>query len=242
MKRFLFAAGLILLGLGACQQNNSTTRQASLFRGDQQPDLTRFEEEIKAFEATDKQSMPPTDAVLFVGSSSIRLWPALDSAFAPLPVINRGFGGSTIPEVLHYADRIVWKYQPRVIVFYCGENDIAEGTDPSRVFQNFKMFVGKMEEKLPNASLIVLSAKPSPARWELWKKFETLNRMFQQFASQRDKVLYLNIGPTLLDATGEPDTSLYVEDKLHLNRQGYARWERVLKPILMDVYQKAEVQ
>ncbi len=242
MKQLLFAAGLMLLGLFSCKQNTPNTRQAGMFRGGQQPDLTRFEEEIKAFEEADQQSMPPADAILFVGSSSIRMWPSPDSAFAPLPVIQRGFGGATIPEVLHYADRIVWKYQPRVIVFYCGENDIAEGTDLTVVFQNFKKLVGQMEEKLPNAQLIVLSAKPSPARWELWKDFEKFNYMMQQFASQRENVLYLNIGPTLLDSTGKPDKSLFVEDMLHMNRKGYARWERVLKPVLQDVYQKSAVQ
>ncbi|RME10337.1 MAG: hypothetical protein D6816_03460, partial [Bacteroidetes bacterium] len=125
MKQILITAGLILMGLLSCKQSDPNTQQAGLFRGGQQQDLTRFEEEIKAFEEADKKSMPPAGAILFVGSSSIRMWPSLDSAFAPLPVIQRGFGGSTIPEVLHYADRIVWKYQPKVIVFYCGENDIA---------------------------------------------------------------------------------------------------------------------
>ncbi|GAB4252276.1 MAG: SGNH/GDSL hydrolase family protein [Saprospiraceae bacterium] len=242
MKQILITAGLILMGLLSCKQNDPNTQQAGLFRGGQQQDLTRFEEEIKAFKEADKKSMPPAGAILFVGSSSIRMWPSLDSAFAPLPVIQRGFGGSTIPEVLHYADRIVWKYQPKVIVFYCGENDIAEGTDHTVVFQNFKKFVGEMEKKLPDAQLVVLSAKPSPARWELWKQFEKLNYMIQQFASQRKNVLYLNIGPTLLDSSGNPDKSLFVEDMLHMNRQGYARWERVLKPILLDLYQKAAVQ
>ena len=230
------------MGLLSCKQSDPNTQQAGMFRGGQQQDLTRFEDEIKAFEEADKKSMPPAGAILFVGSSSIRMWPSLDSAFAPLPVIQRGFGGSTIPEVLHYADRIVWKYQPKVIVFYCGENDIAEGTDHTVVFQNFKKFVGEMEKKLPDAQLVVLSAKPSPARWEYWKDFEKLNYMIQQFASQRKNVLYLNIGPTLLDSSGNPDKSLFVEDMLHMNRQGYARWERVLKPILLDLYQKAAVQ
>lgn len=241
MKQTLLVIGLFTLGLLSCKQSDSNTQQAGMFRGSQQ-DLTRFEEEIIAFEATDAKALPPADAVLFTGSSSIRMWPTLESAFSPLPVIQRGFGGSTIPEVLHYADRIVWKYQPRVIVFYCGENDIAEGNDNSIVFQNFKSFVGQMEEKLPNTRLIVLSAKPSPSRWELWKDFEKLNYMMQQFASQRENVLFLNIGPTLLNSEGQPDSSLFVEDQLHMNQEGYNRWERTLKPILLDVYQKAAVQ
>ncbi len=242
MKRALFTFGLLLLVLVSCKQKAPHTQQASIFRGSQQADLTRFENEIKAFEEADQQKMPPAGAVLFVGSSSIRLWPSLDSAFAPLPVINRGFGGSTIPEVLHYADRIVWKYQPSVIVFYCGENDIAEGTDHTIVFQNFKKFVGQMEKKLPNTQLVVLSAKPSPARWQLWKDYEKLNFMVRQFASQRHNVLFMDIGPTLLGPNGEPDKSLFAEDMLHMNKEGYKRWERVLKPVLMELYQRAAVQ
>lgn len=237
---FLFLI-LAAFGLAACTGNGHTDNASVLTRGEQRaPD--RFESEIQTFEAADQGEMPPVGAVLFTGSSSIRLWPALDSAFAPIPVIQRGFGGSTLPEVIYYAERIVWKYKPSVIVLYCGENDMAEGAAPPVVFQHFKRFVALMEEKLPGARLIVLSAKPSPARWQLWSDFTKYNYLIQQFAAKRENVLFVDLSPTLLSATSEPDPAFFTEDKLHLNRQGYARWKRALQPMVLDFYQKALVK
>lgn len=236
MKNLLcFVLALTFAALG-CGGNEPPTNQAGILSRGAQQQLTRFEAEIVAFENADKERMPPENAILFVGSSSIRLWPNLDSAFAPLPVIQRGFGGSTIPEVIYYADRIVWKYKPAIIVFYCGENDIAEGSAPAIAFQRFKEFVAEMEKRLPQCRLVVLSAKPSPARWHLWSDFQRFNYMIQQFAANRHNVFYVDISPTLLDAEGKPNRAFFSEDELHLNRHGYNRWEKVLKPILLDMY------
>ncbi len=239
MKNILWLALIGVFCALGCNSDNPKSQQAGILPRGAQQQLTRFEKEIEAFEKADAVRMPPQNAILFVGSSSIRLWPALDSAFAPLPVIQRGFGGSTIPEVIYYADRIVWKYKPAIIVFYCGENDIAEGSAPAIAFQRFKEFIALKEKHLPNAQLVVLSAKPSPARWHLWSDFQRFNYMVQQFAANRPDVLFIDLSFTLLNADGKPDPSLYVEDQLHLNRQGYARWERVLKPILLELYNKA---
>ena len=125
----------------------------------------RFETEIAAFEKWDHQNAVPQNCILFVGSSTIRLWQTAD-AFPDLPVINRGFGGSTIPDVNHFADRIVFKYKPRTIVFYSGDNDIAAGRSPDKVFADFETFAKSVHERLPNTQLIYLAIKPSPLRWE----------------------------------------------------------------------------
>src|SRR3954465_15809073 len=126
----------------------------------------RFETEIAAFEKWDHQNAVPQNCILFVGSSTIRLWQTAD-AFPELPVVNRGFGGSTIPDVNHFADRIVFKYKPRRIVFYAGDNDLAAGRTPDRVFSDFQTFLVSAHEHLPNAQIIFLAIKPSIARWKL---------------------------------------------------------------------------
>lgn len=228
-RYLLFLAVFVLAG---CTNNSSTDQASIISRGSKDAHLDRFEQEIQTFEQADKQKMPPKGAVLFLGSSSIRLWPGLENDFAPLPVINRGFGGSTIPEVMYYASRIVWKYEPKVIVFYCGENDLAGQTAPAVVFQNFKKFIGETEKNLPNTTLVFISAKPSPQRWNLWRTFQQFNSMVEQFAGSRKNMLYIDISPTLMGPDQQPDPSLFVEDKLHINSKGYEKWVAVLKPVV----------
>ena len=120
-------------------------------RQPQMPDPARFETEIAAFETYDHKNAPPTNPILFVGSSTVRLWQTAD-AFPDLPVINRGFGGSTIADVNHFADRIVFKYKPRMIVFYSGDNDLAAGRSPDRVFDDFETFADSVHERLPETN------------------------------------------------------------------------------------------
>ena len=191
----------------------------------------RFAKEIDAFEAYDHKTAPPRDAILFVGSSTIRLWESAD-AFPDLPVINRGFGGSTIDDVNYYADRIVFKYKPRVIVFYSGDNDIASGRSPDRVFNDFRRFADSVHERLPEAKLIYLSIKPSTARWKLWDKAQNVNAQVKRLAQSNKQITYVDTAPSLLNTNGEPTPELFREDGLHMNADGYERWKVLLAPML----------
>lgn len=238
MKKYIIFAltAMLLAATFSCKNDPAKLSQAGMIPRGDSTKVDRFEDEIKKFEAADQAQMPANGGVLFVGSSSFRMWNTVAEDFAPLPVINRGFGGSTTPEVMHYAQRIVYKYQPSVIVYYCGENDMASDTPPQVAFQNFKKFIGETEKNLPNTTVVVLSAKPSPSRWALWKDFQQFNSMVEQFAQNRPNLRYVNVGQELLGANGEPDPSLFVEDKLHLNASGYAKWTAVLKPIVTEIY------
>ena len=227
------------LSLFSCK-NEVPPNQAASLSGSQQDHLTRFEEEIKEFEAADKVRFPPKEAILFTGSSSIRMWKTVAEDMVPLPVINRGFGGSTIPEVIYYADRIVFPYKPKIIVFYCGENDIQEQTLPQIVFQNFKKFVGMVEERLPETKIVYLSMKPSLSRFEKWRVFQTGNRMIEKFAESREDVLYLDVSETMLSENEKPDSTIFISDGLHMNQKGYQRWTQLLKPVLLKLWEKEE--
>lgn len=233
---FIFA--LLLLG---CKHDGKNSQAGMLpaLPGDH---LDRYEMEIQAYEAADAKEMPAAGGVLFAGSSSIRLWSSVASDFAPLPVTNRGFGGSTLPEVEYYAPRIIYKYRPKVMVLYCGENDMAENTAPPVAFQRFKKFIGEMEKNLPNTSIVVISAKPSPSRWALWKSFQQFNDMVAQFAENRPNLRYVDIGDQLLGTDGMPDPALFTEDKLHMNVNGYAKWTSVLKPVVTELYRPQALQ
>src|SRR3954447_24674799 len=145
----------------------------------------RFENEIAAFEKWNHQNAVPQNGILFVGSSTIRLWQTAD-AFPDLPIINRGFGGSTIPDVNHFADRIVFKYKPRTIVFYAGDNDIAAGSSPEKVFADFETFAKSVHDRLPDTQLIFLAIKSSPLRWKFWSKSQTVNDRIKDLTKKNE--------------------------------------------------------
>jgi len=191
----------------------------------------RFETEIAAFEKWDRQNAVPQNCILFVGSSSIRLWQTAE-AFPDLPVVNRGFGGSTISDVNHFADRIVFKYKPTTIVIYAGDNDIAAGGSPDRVVADFETFAKSVHERLPNTQLIYLAIKPSPLRWKMWPQAQTVNERIQQLTKKNDHDVYVDSATPILGDDGQPRKELFRDDGLHMNLKGYAAWNKVLAPIL----------
>jgi lysophospholipase L1-like esterase len=195
------------------------------------PDPARFAGEIRAFEAWDLKNSPPADAILFVGSSSIRLWPTAQS-FPNVAVINRGFGGCHASDVNYLAERIVLKYRPRTVVFYAGDNDIAEGKSPEQVFGDIQTFLRLVHERLPNTKVVVLSIKPSIARWRHWPQMEQANALVRQMDVKDELMEYVDTSRPLLGSDGRPRTELLVEDGLHLNEAGYRAWTQLLTPVI----------
>jgi lysophospholipase L1-like esterase len=195
------------------------------------PDPSRFESEIRAFEAWDRQNSFPPRAVLFVGSSSIRKWQSADG-FPELPVINRGFGGSHVSEVNHFAERIVFKYSPRVIVFYAGDNDIADGKSPERVFHDFAAFAELVHSRLPETRLVYLPIKPSLARWNKWPQMMAANSLAETYARDHAWLTYVDTATPMLGSDDRPRAELFVEDGLHMNAEGYRLWNEKLRPLL----------
>ena len=224
----LSAALLIACGL-AQRLHAAPTDQSPAAKPESDP--ARFESEIAAFESWDQKNAIPKDPILFVGSSTIRLWQTA-GAFPGLPVINRGFGGSTIADVNHFADRIVFKYKPRLIIFYAGDNDIAAGRSPDTVFADFRTFANSVRERLPATPLIFLAVKPSIARWKLWTKMQDVNARVKDLARENKQLTYIDTAPPLLGADGEPQKNLFRDDGLHMSEKGYARWNELLAPHL----------
>jgi lysophospholipase L1-like esterase len=223
---FVFA---LLIACGLAPTARSLAQDAS--PPSQDADPKRFESEIAAFEKWDHQNATPSNPILFVGSSTIRLWQTHD-AFPDLPIINRGFGGSTIADVNHFAERIVFKYKPRLIVFYAGDNDIAAGRAPDRVYTDFQTFVASVHERLPETPIIFLGIKPSIARWKLWAQMQDVNAGVKALAKENPRLIYIDTAPTLLGDDGQPRKDLLREDGLHMNEGGYAAWNKVLAPQL----------
>jgi len=195
------------------------------------PDPQRFANEIRVFSDYDLKTSPPAGATLFVGSSSIRLWPTAQS-FPDRAVINRGFGGSHVSDVNFYTDDLVIKYRPKLIVFYAGDNDIADRKSPQQVFEDTRTFVKNVHDKLPDTRIIYLSIKPSVARWQIWPKMLEANSLIRKLADQDDKLDFVDMSPPLFGGNGQPRADLLRADGLHLNEEGYRAWTKHLLPFL----------
>lgn len=192
----------------------------------------RWEKDIQKFEAEDKAEPPPQGAVLFTGSSSIRLWPTLAEDFPELKVIQRGFGGSQMEDLLYYADRIILPYKPSKVVIYEGDNDIADGKEPAQVARHFEKLVKKIHAELPQTEIYYIAIKPSPSRWKLAQPSRAANALIEGYAERTPRVEYIDIWTPMLDEEGQPRPELFVKDMLHMNEKGYAIWVEVLKPHL----------
>lgn len=194
-------------------------------------DPTRWQKDIDAFLAQDKKNPPPPNPVLFVGSSSIRLW-KLDHSFPFHATINRGFGGSHMADSLHYADKIILPYKPTHIVLYAGDNDIAAGVTPAVIASQFKSLTEKIHTALPKTTLIYVAIKPSIARWKLWPTIQQANGLIKEACAKDARLIYLDIATPMLGDDGKPRPELFVADGLHLSPAGYKIWDGLLTPHL----------
>jgi lysophospholipase L1-like esterase len=197
----------------------------------------KWEEDIRQFEKWDRKNTFPSDAVLFVGSSSIRLWPTRE-CFEGFAVINRGFGGSQISDVNYYAGRIVLPYESKVIVFYAGDNDVAAGKSTRRVFDDYREFVSLVHQKLPGTRIIYIGIKPSRSRWSLWPVMNEANGMIRDFSKKDNRLFYFDSAKPLLGSDGKPNTEFFLKDQLHLNKKGYEVWTKLLRPVIIKAFDK----
>jgi lysophospholipase L1-like esterase len=193
-----------------------------------------FWNEIQAFKKADSLQSPPKNAILFVGSSSFRLWKDVQAAFPKHTIINRGFGGSSLPHVIQYADDIIFPYEPKQIVIYCGENDFtaADTVRAETVFQRFQRLFTLVRERLPKARITFVSMKPSPSRWHLKEKMEAGNNLIKAFLRKQKKTSFVDVWKPMLNDEGKPKENLFASDKLHMNEKGYAIWQKAIKPHL----------
>ena len=184
-----------------------------------------------AFAADDVAHPHPAGGVLFVGSSSIRLWSNLEYQFKDLPVvIKRGFGGSQLSDCVKNLSRLVLRYRPHTVLVYAGDNDLAAGTAPGEVLRRFTAFVDGVHRDLPDTRIVYISIKPSPARIRLLSQIRETNALIRDYADAKDEVDYIDVFTPMLDAAGKPRAELFRDDALHLNAQGYALWKQIIAP------------
>src|SRR5215469_3824601 len=201
-----------------------------------------WENEVAAFEASDRTNPPPKHGLLFTGSSTIRKWTTLAQDYPNQPVINRGVGGSEIVDITHFADRIVFPYEPKMIFFRCGGNDIAAGESVEQVFADFKEFVATVRTKLPETEIVFISWNPSIARWRNNDKEQTYNKLVRDYIKQTPHVKYCDASDISLGKDGKPRPDLFVKDGLHFNAKGYKLLIQRVRPFLPNNLLKIHLQ
>ena len=193
-----------------------------------------FYEDIQAFKKQDSLNFPPKQAILLVGSSSFTNWKDVQNNFPQFTIVNRGFGGSSISDVIRYAEDIIFPYQPKQIVIYCGENDLA-GSDTvtaKMVFQRFVQLFTLIRNKMPAVPMAFISLKPSPSRWHLNNKMIETNTLIKKYLHKKKKTNFIDVYHKMLDANGTPIKEIFIEDNLHMNAKGYAIWQKIIEPYL----------
>ena len=188
----------------------------------------KYAKEMAAFEEQDKKD-PALGGVVFVGSSSIRLWD-LKKSFPDVPALNRGFGGSEIPDSVAHVDLLVIRHKPRIVIFYAGDNDIANGRTPQQVFNDYKAFVAKVHASLPQARIAFIAIKPSIQRWALVDKVRAANALVRDFAGTDDRLGFIDVDGPMLGWDEKPRKDLFVADGLHMTPKGYEVWTALVRP------------
>lgn len=226
---------LLLLLAFACGEPTKTAVTTTISPPEGVPVIHRFENEIRTFETADSMAKPPADFVLFVGSSSVRKWGTLAEDLAPLAVLNRGFGGSNFQDLLYFADRIVFKYQPSAVVVYEGDNDIVSDTlQPEHVAIRLGVFQELMQAKLPGVPTYFLAVKPSIARRNLLTKAKATNALIQEMAANDEMLTYIDVATPMMTEDGKIRSDIFIKDSLHMNATGYALWTEVVRAVLVD--------
>ena len=206
----------------------------------QNPD--RFAAEYKVFHKQDSTALAQgydlTIDNLFVGSSSVRFWLSLSDDYPDADLVNRGFGGSHMSDLWEKREELIYKYDPQRVFIYEGDNDIADGEEPSAIISETEALVADIFRHLPNSQIYFISPKPSVARWSFAPQYRDLNNRLQQLASSHDQVHYIDVWSPMLSTDGEVMTDIFIQDQLHMNTKGYDIWRTVVAPYVLNMSSK----
>ncbi|MDA0788841.1 MAG: GDSL-type esterase/lipase family protein [Proteobacteria bacterium] len=216
------------------------------------PDTDRWLSTIERFEAAERAEPPPRGAIVATGSSSMLYWrDRIQTDLAPLTIIPRGFGGSNMYDLRYFLPELVLRHEPRAVMIYEGDNDIALGASPEQVLLHFAAIVEELHLKLPGTRVYILAIKPSVSRWHLWPQMHETNERFRAFSAADPLVTYVDVATPMIEWDGEAadDTSdkvrkvssdLFVGDMLHMNSKGYDVWRDAVRPVLIPAESKFE--
>jgi lysophospholipase L1-like esterase len=225
----VFASGVSYAQVPAANQSSQATTAIAAAPAH---DFDKWEKEVAAYESADRANPPAKGSVLFIGSSTIRFWKTLAEDFPDHKVINRGIGGSEIVDSTHFAERIIFPYEPRQIFLRAGGNDIHAGRLPAEVAADFANFVEKVHARLPKTEIVYIFVNPAPARWGENDKYRDLNRRIREMALHMPRVSCVDAYDISLNAEGQARHELFVADKLHFNAEGYKLLAERIRPYM----------
>ncbi len=194
-----------------------------------------FFDEVQAYRKQDSITAPPANAILFIGSSSFRRWKNMEDDFPGFKIINRGIGGSSLPDIIHYADEMIFAYRPRQVIIYCGDNDLvaSDTVNASVVTLRFQTLFELVRRKMPGVPVVYVSIKPSPARQKLLPEVVLANKAIREFLKTKPRTAFADIYSEMMNSDGTIKSDLFVEDNLHMNAKGYAIWIKTITPYLL---------
>jgi lysophospholipase L1-like esterase len=232
MTKLVTSATMALSLLAAIPPARLSGQEASASRYAAARDYAKFEREVAAYEAADRQKPPLKGGILFIGSSTIRLWKTLAEDYPDHKVINRGFGGTEIVDSTHFADRLIFPHEPKQIFLRAGGNDIHAGRTPREVANDFWEFARVVHTRLPRTEILYISVSPAPARWGESDKYRELNRLIREMALDMPRVGFVDTFDMVLAADGKARPELYVKDRLHFSPEGYKLLAERVRPFL----------
>ncbi len=186
-----------------------------------------------------RKNPEPQDAIIFAGSSIFHFWETLEQDMAPMPVINQAFPGARIHSVLNAMDKLIIPYNPRIVVFYCGSNDINDGAGQSHILNGFKTFVERVRDNRPDTPVYFTSINKAPQKIDRWNVIDVANNTVRHYCEETPGLGYIDVNPELFDAGGEPLTELYRDDGLHFKPDSYALFARIIKPVIEEAWKRA---
>lgn len=198
----------------------------------EKPASERWAKDLEGFHQRDATNPPPAGCVLFLGSSSFRMWSDLESRFARVHGVNRGFGGSHASDCVELFEELTGRIQPRQVLLYEGDNDIAASKSPERVLEDLKRLVGLLRKKYPRAYIGFVTIKPSPSRWHLADRVRRVNESMREWIRTQKRVDYIDIFTPMLSGNGQPIEELFLADRLHMNPIGYDILAKRIQPFL----------
>lgn len=223
-SKIIFFVSIILVG-ASC---------SPIYKYKKDPGVLKWEKDIQAFEKVDSATTDPADALLFTGSSSIRLWENIHEDMKPYDVVQRGYGGAKLSDFAVYSKRIIYPHHPKAIVLFLA-NDISGAEDdksPREVFNLYRYVVQQVRKKMPNEPIYFIQITPTNSRWKVWDTTNTANKLIADYATKDSQLYYIETAPAILGADGKPRAELFREDQLHLNEEGYKIWADVIKTAL----------
>lgn len=195
-------------------------------------DPNRFKSQVEELVQKEHQFEPGKKLVLFTGSSSVRMWKDVAEYFPEYNVMNNGFGGSHFSDLIYYYEELILKYKPDYLFIYEGDNDIAGDKKPGKILKEAKLLVDRIQQDLPETKAVLISPKPSVARWHLRKNYQKLNRKLERLANKTDNLEYADVWNAMLDENGQVFTDVFLDDNLHMNKKGYDIWGKVIEEFL----------